>query len=198
MKYSTTILITSILLLTSSCKSIMMKMNGVKTPDFVTEQQVTKFLKKNGVPENANLFVCRDSASLLSLLFKVGSIPETNFFNSKGELLVYGDSVCPGLASKFASSLSQTNAKRVDPSYRFEDIMAFVKPLTDNKLIHVADYDYTVIFYWATFTGNINNNVFTIEKDLKNNTHISCQILYVDLDFLKSWGMKNIPSFNLN
>jgi hypothetical protein len=175
----------------------MMKMNGITKPQIVTVEQTLRFLEKKGIKENINYFVCKDSASILHMFEIIKAIPGTNFFNQKGSLLVYGDSICPGLAMNFAKSLNRNSINRIDPSYKFEDMMRLVKPVYNTSDLRVSDYDYMVVFYWAIFAGNINKNVFEIADELKKKDSLKILIVYVNVDFLKSWGMKKMPQMNL-
>jgi len=173
-----------------------MRLNGVTTPKFITEQQTMKFLEKKGIVENANWFVCKDSASIIKIIEMIQAIPATNFFTRSGDLLFYSDSSCPGQADQFARSLSSDQVYKIDASYRIGDVMKLIKPVRDNLTFQFNDCDYTVFFFWATFAGKINNNVFEIADVLNKKDSLKIRIIYVNVDFLKSWGMKEIPHMN--
>ena len=176
----------------------MMRINNVSDPGFVTEAQTITFLDRRGFETYGTYYVCRDSSSLIKVIQTIKAIPETNFFNSQGEHLIYGDSICPGLAMNFAKTLKPENRSTIDSSYTLEDIMNLVKPV--GGVIYNEDprFDFSVIFYWATFVGRINNNVFEIAEELKKNPQLKIRLLFVNVDFQDSWGMKNIPQIISN
>lgn len=181
----------------SSCKAIMIKINGVTQPKFITEEQTLEFLKKKRIQDNRNYFVCKDSASILTVIEMIQALPGINFFNRRGDLLVYGDSICPGLAMDFARSLNKNSVNRINYSYTFKDVMRLVKPVYNIPDLRISDYDYTVVFYWAMFVGSINKNVFEIADELKKKSSLKILLVYVDVDFMRSWGMKKIPNIKL-
>jgi hypothetical protein len=190
------ILLTGIIF--SSCKTIMMKMNGVTNPRLVTESQTISYLNRKGFTNLNSYFVCRDSLSEFKIINMIKAIPETNFFNNKGELLVYGDSICPGLAAQFSRSLIKEGKYRVNSAYSFGNLMKLIRPVEDGKGTVPANIDYIVVFYWAKFVGNINDNVFELGKELNKNKDLKIHYVFVNVDFLKSWGMKKIPEFNFH
>jgi hypothetical protein len=176
-----------------SCIPIMKKINGVTRPEFVTEQQTRDFLRRKGVREDRNFYVCKDSASILKIIVLLRSIPEANFFNRKGELLVYADSSCPGKACLFAKSLKKDSVYRVNSSYHLPDVMKLIKPVSDNAPLQDDETEYTVLLYWAIFAGKINKSVFDIGNELEKKDSPKIRVAYVNVDFLRSWGMKKIP-----
>ena len=172
-------------------------MNGITQPKFITEEQTVKFLRKKGMQDNGHYFVCKDSASILTVIEMIRALPDINFFNQEGDLLVYGDSICPGLAMDFARSLNRNSVNKINHSYKFKDVMKLVKPVYNIPDLRISDYDYTVVFYWAMFAGSINKNVFEIADELKKKSSLKILMVYIDVDFLESWGMKKIPNIKL-
>ncbi|MCX6245967.1 MAG: hypothetical protein NTU98_14835 [Bacteroidetes bacterium] len=170
-----------------------MRINKVSNPTFVTESQTVSFLNKKGFEKVGTYYVCKDSASLFKVLGRAKGIPETNFFSSSGEFIAYGDSSCPGLAMNFAKTFTPDGHYKTDPSFKLEEIMSLVKPVGGISVDKNFKADFSVVFYWATFVGKINNNVFEIADELKKNSLIKIRFLFVNVDFQKSWGMKNIP-----
>jgi hypothetical protein len=171
----------------------MMKINQVSSPSSVTEAQTISFLDNRGHGKYGTYYVCRDSLSLFKVIEKIKAIPEIDFFNNNREHLVYGDSICPGLAINFAKKLKPERTYKIDSSYNLEDIMNLAQPVRGDFYEKASKFDFSVIFYWASFVGRINNNVFEIVDELKNNPRLKIQYLFVNVDFLESWGMKNSP-----
>src|SRR5664280_1623850 len=152
-----------------SCKPLIMKINGVSKPKFVTEDQVVKFLKKESVIVDRNLFVCKDSSSIISMIMKIQALPSANFFNKNGDLLSYAETSCTGIAKECAESLTKSSLNKVDPSYNLSDVIKLTKPEPANFPIRPADYDYTVVLYWATYLGTLNKHAFEIADVLNQN-----------------------------
>lgn len=175
-----------------------MKINGVSKPKFVTEDQVVKFLKEKSIPVDGNLFVCKDSSSIFSMILKIQALPSVNFFNNNGDLLYYAETSCTGKAKECAESLTKSSLNRVDPSYNLSDVIKLTKPEPSNFIFRPADYDYTVVLYWATYLGTLNKHAFEIADELKKKDSLRIKIVYVNLDFQEFWGMKAIPEINLN
>ena len=182
----------------SSCKPIVMKINNVTKPQFVTESQTVDFLKKKGITDESTFFVCKDSASIISLIMKVQALPSANFFNKNGNLLYYAETSCTGKAKECAESLTKSSLNRVDPSYNFSDVIKSIKPEPGNFPFRLADYDYIVVLYWATYLGMLNKHAFEIAAVLNQNHALKIKVIYVNVDFQKSWGMKSIPEIKLN
>ncbi|MDP4282204.1 MAG: hypothetical protein Q8867_08660 [Bacteroidota bacterium] len=182
-----------IILAAASCKSVLMKMEHVKAPALESKSSVLAFLKRYQL-DKKSIYTCRDSASCVQLYLKFKNIPEAAFFNSRGEMLIYSDSSCPGKAANFASQFVPGESYRVNHGFCLKDLGEKMAPLGKDTWQPAAKYDLTVVIFWAVYCGKINRNGFEIMDVLNNKPGIKVQVLLLNMDFLKEWGMrKKLP-----
>ena len=178
-----------------SCAPIMMKLNHVTKPKVVTEEKISSFLAKVNSDYVEHLFLCRDSIAYTTLLQKLHAFPEAVFFNEKGEIVRYSEDPCPTIAQNFILNIKPDQQLQVDSSYRFGFLQEKLQPHGNSQLRDPGNYRFTMVVFWATWAGKVNNNVFDIVEKLKKRPDLKVQVVFINMDFLDQWGMKKLPRF---
>jgi hypothetical protein len=175
-----------------------MKSKGLSRPRFENPESVISYFSSKSNDTGIDIMIAKDSIRFFQLLYMVRSYPSVDFFNSKVELLEYsktGD--CMGKAQKFAASLSPDSDCDIDSSYQIKDVFEKVKSINVKSTPNNVNADFTILFYWAKYLGKMNNSLFEILKTVRENQDINPKIYFINMDFQKEWGMKEIPEIKV-
>jgi hypothetical protein len=181
-----------------SCKSILLKINGVSKPEFETPKSITSYLSANSFDTGDGLFTGKDSTQFFLLLNMIMSLPSVDFYNPKGELIDYsktGD--CTGQAEIFADRLTPDALYKIDSSYQFNDVKEKIISVGGISKLSVDNADFTILIFWSKYLGKMNKSVMKIMKTLQGNKKIRANIYLINMDFQLGWGLKAIPEINL-
>lgn len=195
-KFLTSILIISLIIAASSCKTIMMKANRTTKPKMETEDKIIAYLKEKVIGFEDGLFICKDSLSFFEVLQMIRDLPSIDFFSPNGALLKYsstGD--CAGKAETFAQMLNPKEKYEIDSSFVIKDIVEKVKMISGKSILNDDSVDYIIFIYWAKYLGKLNDNVFDVVNALKENNRIRIRIYFINVDFQQEWGMKEVNNF---
>jgi hypothetical protein len=177
-----------------SCKSLLFKLKGVKSPKLETAQSVYDYLQKHYQGTLKYLFVPRDSASFYSTFSSFPDFPGVGFVNSKGQLIIYSDTnYCSGTAQKFATGLEDPESYPTDPFFKLTTFMEMLQRAGPESTENDEPYDCILIVFWAKYLGSINKPGFDVAEGLEKNSRVRSRIYFINLDFQEQWGLKTIP-----
>jgi hypothetical protein len=181
-----------------SCKSILLKMNGVSKPQLETPESILAYMSENSFDHGDGLFTGKDSSRFFLLLNMITSLPSIDFYNPKGELIAYsktGD--CTGQAEIFSAGLTPDALYKIDEYYHFKDVIEKVNSIDGKSKLSTENADFTVLIFWSKYLGKMNRSVMKVKRVLQDNKKIRTNIYLINMDFQRDWGLKAIPEINL-
>ncbi len=195
MKSIITISILSVILTCSvGCTPLLFKIKGVKKPGLESTESTLNYLQKKMPDTNSRCFIAKDSLRIKELYDLIGGLPVVDFFTGDGKLIRYSETgSCTGKADDFSKGLEPGKEYPIDPKYLFSDIMNRLTEITSEGSTSMSNCDFIVAVYWAKYAGSLNNSAFGIVKNIQDNKRISASIVYVNLDFQASWGIRQVP-----
>ncbi len=175
----------------SGCNNIVLKVYGVKNPDFESTISIEKF--KNEVFGNEfPFFVVAFSEWKNNQLF---TIPDVFVFSNDGKYIPYKDSLrpnCNGPAEIFLAELDKNKHYNYGPEYSLD---VFLRKLQMPCCIKTAELesdqkDFYIFITWANWAGKKLCREKTIEwlKALETNTKISYKLILVNQDLQECWS----------
>jgi hypothetical protein len=180
-----------------SCKSVLLKVNGVSKPEIETKESILTYMSLHSIDQGDGLFTVKDSTSFSRLINMIKRLPNVDFYNPKGELLNYsktGD--CTGQADIFAAGLKPDTFYKVDASYHFNDILEKVISIDGKRQPSLDNADFTVLIFWSKYLGKMNRSVLRVKRSLQVNKKVSINLYMINMDFQNDWGLKKIPEIN--
>ena len=193
MKKTALFYLLSILMLAVACATILKKLKHVSNPGFETAEQVSSYLGKVNGNYSEKLFLCKDSATYFSILLKLQAFPMAVFINSAGAVIRYSEDGCPGKAMDFALKFIPGQEYKIDSSFDWKYLSDKIIPNGQSIFPEPATRQITLVIFWALWAGDINKNVFEIAEALKKRTGLNSQTVFINMDLMKSWGMKKLP-----
>jgi hypothetical protein len=183
-----------LLLSCSSCKQLLMWKEGIHQPEQVTTEEITTFAKKwKKNPDS--IYVFKDSTSYFSTLrdketkaMFLGAL----VFSKEGLLKNYKDSTsCQWSAGSYVSKLKTDTTYFVDTSLRCESMLKHLVNLNGKPVVTsgIEQYDYIVLYGWATFLGKYNERLFCIDDAVLSNKAANIQVYSINMDVLRSWNL---------
>lgn len=181
------------LLLNSSCQSILMKMYGVKDPEIENENSIKKSALKYQL-DTTNIVSINSNDFLYELNGR--SIPDAAIYDSKGNYIEYraSDTSCNAGLFEFIPNLSTNNSYNKPDSAKLEVELKKILDLKGNLIknqdaILKGNADFYVLIYWTVWTGKLNKDHVKIWEDAaKNNKNAKIKVIKVNLDFQEHWG----------
>ena len=186
------LLLLLILNLASGCKQITIWKYGIRSPKTETPESILDYALKNGQnPEN--IFLFRDSSGFFS--FFRDSLYKTSYFSAivfdKNERLInFKDtSKCQWTTANEVGKLKKDTIYPSFLTHRLDSVISLLKPLGIDTAGSAEDYDFTVIFTWAKYIGQLNNRLFSIQDASAKNKNARIRVISLNLDMQKSWGL---------
>jgi len=182
-----------LMILNSSCQSILMKMYGIKDPEIENENSIKKIALKYKL-DTTNI-VCINSKDFLYEL-NGRSIPDAAIYDSKGNYIEYRafDTSCNAGLFEFIPNLNTKNSYN-KPDYaklevelnKFLDLRG--KLIENPEAIWRASADFYVLIYWNVWTGKLNKDHVKVWEDAaQNNKNAKIKVIKVNLDLQEHWG----------
>jgi len=176
------------------CKTMYLRLKGIRNPSIQTEKSVRDFLDKRGVPEYDGSFILKDSISFYELIKRIHHFPSVSYFTPKGGLIVINDSgYCAGITFDYGVRFTPGQPVVIDTSFSLPELNGLVQPLTQQAVMDTGNADIILVGCWATFLGKINDNVFGTCEAVRKNTEVNPKIYLINTDLMESWGMNTIP-----
>lgn len=176
-------------LLLQSCKTIMMKMYGIKNPGIENEQTIKKGALKYHL-DTTNIVTTADQK--IASDFSAYGIPNAAIYDSNGKYIEYRqtDTSCNAGLFQFIPDLNLSNTYNKPDSTDLKGELVKFRDLKGKALGEVEKADFYVLIYWAVWTGKLNKDHVKIWEDLaKNNKNCKVKVIKVNLDFQEYWGV---------
>jgi len=179
-----------ILLLNSSCQSILKKMYGVKDPEIENESTIIKTAIKYQL-DTANIVTLNSKYFVKELNGR--AIPNAAIYDNEGNYIEYraADTSCNAGLFDFIPNLSiGSNYNKPDSAKLDAELKKFLD-LKGNSLNTPEAADFYVLIYWAVWTGKLNKDHVKIWEDAaKNNKNAKVKVIKVNMDFQEHWDEK--------
>ncbi len=178
-------------LLLQSCKTIMMKMYGIKNPGVENEQTIKKGALKYHL-DTTNIVTTADQK--VAADFSAYGIPNAAIYDRNRKYIEYRqtDTSCNAGLFQFIPDLNPANSYNKPDSTDLKGEWAKFRDLKGKALGEVEKADFYVLIYWAVWTGKLNKDHVKIWEDLaKNNKNCKVKVIKVNLDFQQYWGVKD-------
>ncbi len=179
-------------LLLQSCKTMMMKMYGIKNPEIENEQSIKKRALKYDL-DTTNIVTVFDQRTATELSAIYG-IPNAAIYDANGKYIEYRqtDTSCNAGLFQFIPDLSPTNTYNKPDSTDLKGEWAKFRDMKGKTLGEVEKADFYVLIYWTVWTGKLNKDHVKIWEDLaKNNKNCKVKVIKVNLDLQEYWGIKD-------
>ena len=137
-----------------SCKSVLLRINGVSKPRFETKESIVSYLSTNSFDLANGVFTGKDSTSFFQLIHLIRSLPSVDFYNPNGELIEYsttGD--CVGQAEIFAAGLMPNTKYMIDSSYQIKNVKEKVISIDGKSILSLDDADFILLIFWSEIPG---------------------------------------------
>lgn len=185
------IVIMPLILVTSSCKEVLLLRYGMHQPREETPESIVKFMEKMDYP-NENTFLFKDSSSFYACMrdsvFR-SNVLGTLFFSPRGLLDTYKDtSRCQWSGGYFVRNLKPDTLYHADTGYTLKKLMTFTTPLNGSTRIDTAGADYIVLVTWASFLGSYNHRLFSIRESIAENQDVTVRAVFLCVDLQKGWN----------
>lgn len=184
------LLVLSFLML-QSCKTIMMKMYGIKNPGIENEQTIKKSALKYDL-DTTNIVTTADQK--VASDFSAYGIPNAAIYDRNGKYIEYRqtDTSCNAGLFQFIPDLNPANSYSMPDSTDLKGELAKFRDFKGKALGEVEKADFYVLIYCAVWTGKLNKDHVKIWEDLaKNNKNCKVKVIKVNLDFQEHWGVKD-------
>lgn len=178
--------------LLQSCKTMMMKMYGIKNPEIENEQSIKKRALKYDL-DTTNIVTVSDQSTATDFSATYG-IPNAAIYDANGKYIEYRqtDTSCNAGLFQFIPDLNLTNTYHKPDSTDLKGEWVKFRDMKGKALGEVEKADFYVLIYWTVWTGKLNKDHVKIWEDLaKNNKNCKVKVIKVNLDLQEYWGMKD-------
>ncbi len=183
------IFIYSIILLFTSCKSVLKTFYGIKKPKIETENTLRKYLKKKDINDD-NIYTVNYS-DFKKINKQIDGIPEILIFENNGKLIKYkNDNECNAKAFDFIENLSKTDSLRYDKKTTLNNYLNKLRDFNGKAIKMEKDnnIDFYLFVFWAKYVGRLNKDHVKIwEEQANNNKRSKIKVVKVNLDIQKWW-----------
>ena len=188
-----------------SCNLFYKTVLGIKNPKMETYNTINEYAKTLTI-DNKSLVFAKDSSSMykLSDIFK-GS-PEILIFNKAKTFLPYKEDsmACNAPIGRFLKNICamETGHVVINREINYDHFLSLLDD-HNNVLGNIKDttIDFIIFANFAKYVPKVNKtHIPTWDKDFNNHSgNCSAKIIYVDLDYLESWGIskKSLPKLRI-
>lgn len=176
-----------------SCKTVLLKVKGVKDPKIETYSSAKKYLHKNDM-DTTRVVYFKDFYSFAQASKKEYlQIPDTYFFDRNGNFVDYRKSAtdCNAKVSGFIEDLVAFNEAKKDTTKTITVLKNFLKSSNPN-LLSEKPAEITVFITWTKWAGALNKEkAFDWVKLLEQAKQkgISVNYYLLNCDFQESWNL---------
>jgi len=204
MKYFVSIALFTCFTLFTSCKFIIIKMQGIKQPKIETHQSLSKFLLSSKV-DTSEILCFRDTTALNNFYATDIGVPDARFFNREKKLVDYRsvEADCNAHVSPFIEKTDSINALTPVPGKNIDNFLkglVVVRTAQEFKL-ECQDYDAFMVIYWAKYLGNVTKSHIAEWQELvtkANKDKKKIRMILVNADYQSFWGVEasDVPKFD--
>ncbi len=191
-------------MLASSCRFILIKMEGIKQPKIENHQSLSKFLLSSKV-DTSEILGFRDTKALFEYYATEIGAPDARFFNREKKLIDYRsiETDCNANVSPFIEKIDSINSLKPVPGKTMDDFLKNLvveKTALDFKL-EDQEYDAYIIIYWAKYLGKVTKSHISEWQKLitkVNNDKKKIRMILVNVDYQSFWGCQpsDVPKFD--
>lgn len=176
-----------------SCKTVLLKVKGVKDPKIETYTSTQKYLYKNDIDTNHVVYFKNINSFLFASKKKYVQIPNAYFFDRNENFVDYRKSTtdCNAKIDGFIQDLNAFNQAKKDSTRTISELKGFLVG-SNRNLLNEKKADITVFITWAKFVGALNKEkAFDWVKLLEEAKQkgISVNYYLLNCDFQESWNM---------
>jgi hypothetical protein len=186
-------------ILTTSCKSTVMRIAGLRAPKIETKQSICTFLKK--LKEDTNDVYTLDSTLFEELKkehFKPGMAAgfrpvQIRMYGKKGEPVMQWAS-CEGFLSdlKIFDSVPPKVINGLNTTINLEDdLRRYYTPEGKPADIKVpGNFDYYILIYFAKYFPKLSKESFSqVNRFIANHPEIQCKVYKISVDIQEFWNV---------
>ena len=194
-KYFTSIFLTTLLIVFSSCTRIMLKMQGGHLPRIENAETIQSAIEKHNLSDSNNFIIC-DSSSYFKILKEITSLPEIMFFNGLGEKMeIRKQGTCPAGVEVLIDSIQDYTIPHTSdhsPFHQIDSLLYHLRTLEGEPVNNstIKEADYIVVIFWAIFIGKLNKTkAKQWELALQAKKNLKIEVLKVNCDVQEMWGL---------
>jgi hypothetical protein len=170
-------------------------MAGISNPKLETFHSINRYSKTLGL-DSINIIFSKDSLSFIELSNAFIGSPEMLVFDKEENYIPYKDdlSTCNAPVDNTLQNicLINKNGFRSSRKLSLEKIRScFIDPNNVLKDFDFKKFDYLVLINYSKYTDGINKTHIIPWDDLIRKNRVECRVkyVYVNLDYLESWGI---------
>lgn len=192
-----------LIVLTTSCKQLLLKHEGIKQPALEDHKSLSNFLSSKGI--DTSEILCFKDTTALNTFYRSGlGLPDAQFFNKESKLVNYRESIkdCNGMVSIFIQKGDSINSvSPVEGEHLDKYLENVVIENTGNRFtIENQKYDVYMLVYWAKYLGKLNKHkVYEWQELVKkaNQNDKKIRMILINVDYQKFWGISKdqLPEF---
>jgi hypothetical protein len=181
-----------IVIIFSSCQSVMKLAYGIKNPTVQNSNDVIK----------SAIALSLDTSKVYSLTYdayidrtlKNGEAPvHIEIFSSNGLLVVPNDtaiSECSGRIADYLTTMDDSSYYYLSDSIGINRYLQGLVTINGKELsnLPVTNANFIAVINWASYAGRLNNKISTWSQSLQDHQSVTFDIIYVNLDFRDFWG----------
>jgi hypothetical protein len=179
-----------------SCSPIIKKIGGIKNPKLETVQSINSYGTTINI-DSSNIVFAKDSSCLFALNRMFNGNPEILVFDSKKKYFPYKndsvacnapiDAVLANICN--ISNYDVTTTKKIDYDVLISSLADKNNALSSYSL---NAYDYVVFVDFCKYTYGLNKTHIIPWNKVIKESKTACRVkyFYVNLDYLKFWGIK--------
>lgn len=183
-----------------SCKTVLLKVKGVKDPKMETYASTKKYLSRNDIDTSRVVYFKDLNSFGYASKKKLLSIPNVLFFDKKGFFVDYrkSPSDCNAKVGGFIDDLDSFQSFKSDSTRTITD---FKKLIVDpNKRLTTEKSDIVVFVMWTKWSGALNKEKafdwLRLLEEAKQKG-ISVNYYLLNCDFQENWNMTQVQKEDL-
>lgn len=193
MKYFLSLCIITLIIITISCKAIILKSYGIKNPDIENEISILKSAKKYNL--DTTNFVTVNSSDFLQTFKNADGIPNAAIYDSKGNYIEYRkyDTSCNAGLFDFISKLKLDTIYKKSQKNNLQSELGKFRSLKGEKIDTTLNegIDFYILLFSTVWTGKLNKDHIKVWEDLAmKNQNCKIKLINVNLDLQEYWDQK--------
>jgi hypothetical protein len=190
-----------------SCKSIVIRMAGIKQPQIETQTSLKKYLEqKKIITEDIYTFQNKDKLFEFYNFKAIGNggAMEVFIFDKNGYLVAFKpDTIgCKAGLAPFLADIENKAKSNTVTNIQIDTLLSQVRKNDEKQATLFKDLkpaDYYMLIYWAKYLGKSADNVLLVQDDIDAAAKrgIKIQPIYISGDYIEDWGIskKEIPKY---
>lgn len=180
-------------LLFISCKTVLLKVKGIKDPKLETYATTKSYLFKKDMDSSRVLYYKDVNSFEAAIKKNYFQVPNAFFFDKNGNFVDYRKTTtdCNAKIDGFIQDLNTFNEAKKDSTKTMAELKRFLVGSNKN-LLNEKNADITVFITWAKFVGSLNKEkafdwVQLLEEAKQKGINVNYYLL--NCDFQESWNL---------